>query len=219
MLQNIFIQINIEQTCTSKTMQKYQKPPRMFQMSSGTCMCCIQKQTSKELSVPPLPLQQIQTQNNTNCNNTINCTQNIYINNFGSENISHVSKEFLDKCLLNLKRGVCDYIEKVNFNPDVPENHTIRFEDARSVKVKESDDTRNLQPTVQTLIKNRCRELENHYESNDEIRHVDTNIHFNIIRDHLQYLMTGVKKEVQPVFDHIVALLRELENTYNISHL
>ena len=172
------------------------------------------------LSVPPpagiVTQNNIQTQNNYN-NDHCNYTQNIYINNFGAENLSHVSKEFLDNCLLNLRRGVCDYIEKVNFNPDVPENHNIRYEDTRSVKVKESDNTwrlRNIEPTVESLIKHRCRELETHYKSNDEIKVMDTNVHFNIIRDHLQYLMMGVKKEMKPVLEYVVSLVRELEKTY-----
>jgi hypothetical protein len=172
---------------------------------------------------PPTPLHQnILTQNNNNTVNNNNChnnyTQNVYINNFGSENVSHVSKEFLDSCLRNLKRGVCDYIEKVNFNPDVPENHNVRYEDARNVKVKESDTAwrlRNLEPTVETLIKNRCRELETHYESNEDIKMMDTNVHFSIIRNHLQYLMTGVKKEVKPVFQYVVSMIRELEDVYS----
>jgi hypothetical protein len=186
---------------------------------------------SNTLSVAPpspLPVQQhILTQNNTNNNshNTVNTnchnnyTQHIHINNFGSESTTHVSKEFLDMCLRNLKRGVCDYIEKVNFNPDVPQNHNVRLEGARSVKVKEADDTwrlRNLEPTVTTMIKNRCRELETHYESSEDIKVMDTVMHFNIIRDHLQYLMTGVKKEVKPVFEHVVSLIRELENVYKL---
>jgi hypothetical protein len=115
-----------------------------------------------------------------------------------------------------LKRGVCDYIEKVNFNPDVPENHTIRYDGNKSVKVKESDNTwrlRNIEPTVENLIKTRCRELETHYENNDKIKYMDANIHFNIIRDHLQFLMMGVKKEIRPVYDNVVMLLRELEKS------
>jgi hypothetical protein len=108
----------------------------------------------------------------------------------------------------------------VNFNPDVPENHNVRYEGSKNVKVKEADDIwrlRNIEPTVEKLIKSRCRELELHYENNDEIKFIDTNMHFNIIRDHLQYLMTGVKKEVKPVFEYVVSLMRELEDAYTAS--
>lgn len=174
------------------------------------------------LSVPAPPCQQILTQNNnTNCNNNNTTTtynqQNVYINNFGSENMSHISHKFLDDCLLNFKRGVCNYIEKVNFNPDVPENHNIRFQDVQNVRVKESDNTwrlRRLEHTVDNLIHERCRELQTHYDSNDYIGMVDANLHFNVIRDHLHYLKVGVKKEIKPIYDNVVSLLRELEQMY-----
>ena len=123
----------------------------------------------------------------------------------------------MEKCLIGLRRGVCDYIERVNFNPDVPQNHNIRYEDASSVLVKEADNTwrmRKMEPTVESLIKYRCRELETQYFKNEQLKGVDSTVHFNIIRDCLQYLMTGVKKEIKPVYEHVVILLRELEKTY-----
>lgn len=174
------------------------------------------KAITNTLSVQPPILQQINNTTNTNCNIN-NYTQNIYVNNIGAENMMHISEEFIRRCLLNLHRGVCNYIEKVNFNPDVPENHNIRYEDTRNVKVKEGDNVwrlRNIGPALQDLIKTRCRELEAHYEANEEIKFMDKDIPFYIIRNHLQYLMNGVRKEVKPVIDHITTLLKELEMSY-----
>lgn len=131
--------------------------------------------------------------------------------------MSHINKEFLDKCLIEMKRGVCSYIEKVNFNPCVPENHNIRYEDDKSVRVKDGDDTwrlRHMNLAVESLIKERCTELQHHYSSNPELAHKDEHEHFNIIRNHLQYLVRGIKKEVKPVYDHIITLLKELELLY-----
>jgi hypothetical protein len=150
-------------------------------------------------------------------NQNNNITYNVYINNFGAENISHLSNDFTERCVMNLKKGLCDYIERVNFNPNVPENHNIRYETNRIVRVKELDNTwrlRNLEPTVQTLIKNRCRELQMYYQTNEHLQHIDANTHFNIIRDHLHVLMTGVKKDIQPVYEYVVTLIRELEHMY-----
>jgi len=177
--------------------------------------------TSTTLSVaPPCPpvVNKVHTNNggiHNNCT-TNNNQNNIIINNFGSENMSHISSEFIEKCLMNVRRGVFDYIERVNFNPDVPENHNIRYEDSRSVKIKEADNTwrlRTMQPTIEHLIKTRCRELGTHYDNNDMVQHIDTTMHFNIIRDSLQYIMSGVKNEIRPIYDNVVTLLRELENS------
>jgi hypothetical protein len=155
---------------------------------------------------------------NTTINNIHNGNNNyVVINNFGSENLSHLSQEFIYSCLNGMKRGVCDYIEKVNFNPNVPENHNIRYEDDKIVRVKSADNTwrlRHINSVIQGLISTRCKELEMHYNNNDELVHADTMLHYNVISNHLKFLIGGIKKEVKPVYDHIIVLLKELECLY-----
>lgn len=175
--------------------------------------------TKDTLSYPaPSTIINNNTNNTNNSNNTINNNGNNYIviNNFGQENLSHVTPEFIQKCLQGLNKGVCDYIEKVNFNPHVPENHNIRYEDNKSVRVKDGGNwrLRHIESAIQNLITKRCNELQTHYEDNEELMHTDEIMHYNIIRDHLQYLIGGVKKEMKPVYDQIVYLLKELETLY-----
>lgn len=86
-------------------------------------------------SIKSLPVQNItiNTTNHHNIINTQNTTNNITqnINNFGSESTSHLSAEFLEHCLRNPKKGMSKLIENIHYNPDVPENHNLRF---KSVK-------------------------------------------------------------------------------------
>jgi hypothetical protein len=63
--------------------------------------------------------------NNTTNNITIQSTQNI-INNFGSEDTSSLSGDFLSYCLMNPKKGMTKLIENIHYNPDVPENYNLR---------------------------------------------------------------------------------------------
>lgn len=69
------------------------------------------------------------TTNNTNSNNTNNGTinnNNIVINAFGKENISHITSQFIAKCLRNKVDGVCDFLVKKHFDEKHPENHTVK---------------------------------------------------------------------------------------------
>lgn len=179
-----------------------------------TCKC---KNKVNTVTVNP-PSTIIQTQNN-NCNisTTNNYYNNIVINNFGQESLSHVSPEFINKCIMNLNRGICDYIERVNFNPDYPQNHTIRYENTHSVKVKEGDDIwrlRNMVQALSSLIETRARELEKHYYNNERIMNEDEFCHHHVIRDTLKYAATGIKKEIRSIYQAVVTMLLELENMY-----
>lgn len=160
---------------------------------------------------PPMMINNIQTQNIDNRQIIVN------VNNFGSENRSHITTEFIETCLHGLRRGVCDYIERVNFNPQVPENHTIRYQDSTSVRVKEKENTwrlRHMETVIHNLISMRCDELQTHYDSTDHIKNKDKAIHFNIIRDFLHHMRNGVKNEVKPIYEKVIILLKELEASY-----
>ena len=69
-----------------------------------------------------------QTNNNivTNNNNTT-IVNNIVINNFGNEDMSHISHN--DKILWasDPEKGVIDYVKKKHFDPTVPSNHNIQI--------------------------------------------------------------------------------------------
>lgn len=66
---------------------------------------------------------QIFLNNNINIQNNI---VNIKINNFGEEQLEHLTTQFLDKCLLEYKSGVTKLLKEIHFNPNIPENHNIR---------------------------------------------------------------------------------------------
>ena len=95
--------------------------------------------------------------NNTDSNNTTdsnNKTVNIHINNFGSENLSYLTPEFMKALMCDPNVGVNDAIPEIvrhiHFNPDHPENHNVKARDEESVLVrksgawKEADATRTI---------------------------------------------------------------------------
>ena len=61
-------------------------------------------------------------------NTTINNQQNnIYINNYGNENLDYLTKEYLDNLLKIPYSSVLNLIKDTHFNPDHPENHNIKI--------------------------------------------------------------------------------------------
>ena len=68
---------------------------------------------------------------NNNCNvtningNINNNTQNIIINNFGNEDISHVTKKQILRALRMNKECPVELVKLIHFNNDKPENHNI----------------------------------------------------------------------------------------------
>jgi Zinc finger, C2H2 type len=100
-------------------------------------------------------------QNNTHCTfnyGTVN-NNNVTINirNFGDENLDHITNEVLDPLVKKMKgQGIVGLIQKIHFNPDVPENHNIRRDenDRQLWKVFENGDweVKSSKTTIGTLI-------------------------------------------------------------------
>jgi hypothetical protein len=58
-------------------------------------------------------------------NNTTN--NNITINVFGKEDLSHLTPEFLERCIKMEGGGVMEVVKKIHFDPEKPENHNVRI--------------------------------------------------------------------------------------------
>lgn len=117
--------------------------------------------------------QNIGTQNN-NSHNTYNTqnigtqNNNIYINNFGSERIDHISKEEIQKILMSCENMIPLYIERKHFDKDFPENMNITFtkDNKCLVKEKEKWNERNLNSLSTKLINDNSKSLLVFYDDN-----------------------------------------------------
>ena len=64
---------------------------------------------------------------------------NVYINNFGSERIDHISKDEIFKILTSGINTIPLYIEKKHFDKNFPENNNIAFTNENKCKVLENN--------------------------------------------------------------------------------
>jgi hypothetical protein len=142
----------------------------------------------------------------------------ININTFGQENKAHLTPDFLDSCLRNITgKGVCDLIEKVHFNPDLPENHNVRLESTKRnmLRVKEEDRWRICDKTevIDKLIETGCRDLHVHYLES-KIKEEDEIEHFRVICHSLMAIYHKNPGIYHPICRNIFAKILNLETIY-----
>ena len=110
---------------------------------------------------------------NNNSNNTTNNTTNniqninIIVNSFGQEQLGHLTPEFLSNCIANPTKGFSKLIENIHYNPDVPENHNLRFKSSKRNTFERYDNEDwhecDASNTLEELIRKGYRILNAHY--------------------------------------------------------
>jgi len=100
-------------------------------------------------------------------NTTINNTNNIQLNNYGSEDLSHIT-DALKTHLLRFPFGAIQrLIEKIHFNKEKPENINLMITNKRDNKISVYEDGkwvyRNKKKTIKRLIDNKYYILDDHY--------------------------------------------------------
>ena len=110
----------------------------------------------------------IQTQNNiTTNNNNINNSKNIYINNYGDENLKHLRSKDFANLLNGIYSAVPKLIEKIHFDPEHPENQNIKYTNQKSPYMKVIKDSKwqfvSKKEELLDLIDNKCFMLKEKY--------------------------------------------------------
>jgi hypothetical protein len=142
----------------------------------------------------------------------------INMNNFGEENLQHLSCEFLNDCMKRLNTGMKNLVKHIHFNPNIPENHNIRVL-SKKQNLLETFKDGNWHPcdknnTLDEMIKKGYRILFQHFinnpddtskelteQINDYFRNLmnkDHNIYYNLrrelyvmIMDNTLYILTN----------------------------
>ncbi len=108
--------------------------------------------------------------NYTTINNTN--TNNIQLNNYGSEDLSHISDSLKTYLIKHPFGAIQQLIEKIHFNHDKPENINLMITNKRDNKISVYEDGkwvyRNKKKTIQHLIDNKYYILDDHYNDIDE---------------------------------------------------
>jgi hypothetical protein len=109
-------------------------------------------------------------QNNNITNNITNNIYNINLKNFGYEDTSYLTHEFLSYCLLNPKKGLTTLIENIHYNKEHPNNQNIRCKSLKQNIFEKYVDSEwracDASNTLDELIRKGYRILNTHYNDN-----------------------------------------------------
>ena len=110
--------------------------------------------------------------NYTTINNTNTNTNNIQLNNYGSEDLSHITDALKTYLIKHPFGAIQQLIEKIHFNRDKPENINLMITNKRDNKISVYEDGkwvyRNKKKTIQRLIDNKYYILDDHYNDIDK---------------------------------------------------
>lgn len=126
-------------------------------------ICHLKSQSKNEPSQPHI------IGDNNNVNSTVNNnTYVVVVNNFGSEDVSHVveDQKFLDDCLKTLQIGIPNVVKKIYYDESKPENKTVVLKSAkRKTALVHNDgkwEEKDLNQVVPLMVRKGSRILSNH---------------------------------------------------------
>lgn len=110
------------------------------------------------------------TNHSTTTNTTNNTTINFQVNAFGSENISYLSKNFLNQLLKIPYTSIPKLLEFIHFNKNFPENHNVKIFSRKEKWAQKHNGTEwefiPKNTLIGDMISNGVNILEVHYEEN-----------------------------------------------------
>lgn len=160
--------------------------------------------------------------NNNITNNVVNNDNrviNVVINSFGNESLDHITTDYMHKRLMDINgKGVVKFVKDVHFNPKIPENHNIRKQNNKELRVYENSEwqIKPLRWTVVDIIKQFTNNLKNIMYEDDFKRYVNDNTTWIQITDN--YSKFSEKTNPMDFWRSVREVIDALENIERLYH-
>jgi hypothetical protein len=162
--------------------------------------------------------EQVQTNITGNNNVTINNnnTYVVVVNNFGSEDVSHVMQDekFLDDCLKTLQIGIPNVVKKIYYDESKPENKTVLLKSAKRktawVHTNGKWEEKDLNQVVPMMVRKGTKILSNHLNTKT-IDEDDANQQENSLAKH--GYIADIVTQKRPEYDIVSSAVKA--NIYN----
>ena len=119
--------------------------------------------------------------------NTINNTNNIMINSYGTEDLSHLSNTLLDKLIQQPIKMIGELTRIIHFNDDKPENMNIYIPNKRDKYIKVYKNGKwvleDKKITIPDLVDKNYTILDSHYENFEQEIDAKTKSFFKFVQD------------------------------------
>lgn len=133
-------------------------------------IAALQKQNQELVERLEQVERRLNTPHNQNITNNTQININVNTNNFGNEDTSYLSHDFLSHCLLNPRKGMSSLIENIHYNREYPNNQNLRCKSLKQNLFEKYIDsewrTCDASNTLDELIKKGYRILNSHYTQN-----------------------------------------------------
>ena len=144
-------------------------------------------------------------------NNNINNSKNIYINNYGNEDLKHLRSKDFANLLNGIYNAVPKLIEKIHFDPEHPENQNIKYTNQRSPYLKVIKDNKwhlvNKKHELLDLIDNKCFILKEKYYALLEKKYNITEAHKDKIEEFINKYHEEDKKMMLDLIERTELML------------
>ena len=138
--------------------------------------------------------------NNTNSNNKVNMQQNIYINNYGQENLDYITTNYLNSLIKIPFVSIQNLVKDVHFNPNHPENHNVKIPNRKEryaiVYNNGSWEFRNKKDVIDTLVDNSYNMIDLHYDGNKLILEATKQKNFDDFQNKFE-TDSKIKKDIE----------------------
>ena len=124
--------------------------------------------------------------NNGNGTVNVNIIQNATVKNFGEETMDHITNQFILNCIMRESTGIRNFVEKLHFDHDVPENKNIRYKSTKRkiMEIVENNDwvAKDEKEVVRQIIRKACLKFREYYQQDEELIEKDeTQFHQRVI--------------------------------------
>ena len=134
--------------------------------------------------------------------NTTNIQANIHLNNYGNEDMTHLSNNLLTNMLKIPFEMIPKMIEVVHFNDEKPENKNIFLPNKKDNFVKVFKDNKwiyqDKNEALNSLVTNKYHVMDNHYEIVDQSEIIGDNVKTNYLK-FKKYYNQGDKEFIEKI--------------------
>jgi mannose/cellobiose epimerase-like protein (N-acyl-D-glucosamine 2-epimerase family) len=140
-----------------------------------------------------------------------NITNNIQVNAFNHEDLSHISKSFIERCVKRTNKGLVELVEQVHFSEKATQNNNIRITNKKLplIQVHNGDKWSFRKEKILSEVFDKGHSImQEHFDDNeDELKSNMSTTMFGYIKEWLEKMSDYEKKTMETVLTDIYLLI------------
>jgi transposase-like protein len=153
-----------------------------------------------------------QTVMNANINNGNITNNNITINAFNKEDLSHITKQFLDRCVVRRDKGLKELVQKIHYDENAKSNYNLRISNMKHPFIQYHNGTKwqyeKKDKILREVIDKSHSIMQDHFDEYvDEFKNDMSETMFCCIKEWLGKMSEKDRKVIEPLLDDLYLLI------------